>query len=335
MPYRRQTLLDDYADLREAGSTSEFPNLLGNVMYRRLIEWAQSVPDVWRKYSAITEAPDKRPQTSILGYEAEDLLPIGEESAYQDSVLADAKFQWQVGTYGRAFSINRDVILNDDLGYIRQQPRRWGRAAARTLAFFVTRTLLEGNGTCFDGNALFHTVSHANYEEGAGTAFSATNLQNAIMAMGNQTVLGVYQTVRPKMLVVPSGLEFSAKQVINSALIIAVADSLGSTSSANITTMGNSNVLQNALDIVVDPFLTSTTAYYLFAEPTDVPVVMVGFLDGKQTPDLLIEKPTMVKVAGGDDPYEFEYDVMRYKVRYDFGGTVALWWGAYKFKGTA
>lgn len=325
---RRATLLDDYLELREAGSTSDFPAILGNVMYRRMIEWAQSVPDVWRQYASITEAPDKRPQTSIIGYESEDLLPIGEEGVYQDSKLADASFQWQIGTYGRAFSINRDVILNDDLGYIRQQPRRFGRAAARSLSFFVSRTLLEGNGAAFDGTALFH-ANHSNLSSGAGSAFSAVNLQNAIQAMGNQTVLNTYQTVRPKMLVIPSSLEFAARQVLNSALIVAVGTPAGNV----VQQIGNANVLQNALDIVVDPFLTSTTAYYLFADPSDTPVILVGFLNGKQDPDLLIEAPTMVNVAGGSDPYEYEIDLLRYKVRFDYGGAVALWWGAYKFVG--
>lgn len=325
---RRQTLMDDYQELREAGSTSDFPNILGNVMYRRLIEWAQSVPDVWRRYSQTTEAPDKRPQTSIIGYESEDLLPIGEEGAYQDSKLADASFQWQLGTYGRAFSINRDVILNDDLGYIRQQPRRFGRAAARSLATFVARTLLEGNAAAFDGTALFH-ANHGNLTTGAGSAFSDQNLKTGIQAMGAQTVLGQYHTVRPKMLVIPPALEFQARQVINSALIMAVGTPAGNA----IQQIGTANVLQNMVDIVVDPFLTSTTAYYLFADPADEPVVLVGFLNGKQTPDLLIERPTMVNVAGGEDPYEFEFDLMRYKVRFDYGGATALWWGAHKFVG--
>jgi hypothetical protein len=320
--------MDDYLELREAGSTSDFPAILGNVMYRRMIDWAQSVPDVWRRYSSITEAPDKRPQTSIIGYEAEDLLPIGEEGAYQDSKLADASFQWQLGTYGRAFSINRDVILNDDLGYVRQQPRRFGRAAARSLGFFVTRTLLEGNGATFDGTALFHT-NHGNITSGGGSVLSDTNLKAAIQSMGAQTVLGVYHTVRPRMLVIPPALEFQARQILNSALIVAVGTPAGNA----VQQIGNANVLQNAVDIVVDPFLTSATAYYLFADPADTPVILVGFLNGKQTPDLLIEAPTMVNVAGGNDPYEYEFDLMRYKVRFDYGGATALWWGAHKFVG--
>lgn len=334
MPYHRQTLMDDYAELREAGSPSDFPNMLGNVMYRRLLDWAQTVPDVWRKYVSITEAPDKRPQTSVIGYEAEDLLPIGTDSEYQDSALADAAFQWQLDTFGRAFSIGRDVILNDDLGYIRQQPRRFGRAAARSLALFASRTLLEGNGTCFDGTALFD-AAHANYDDGADTAFSAFNLQKAITAMQNQTVLGTFNSVRPKNLLVPTALEWTAKQLLNSALIVAVAATQGAPATENVVQLGNSNVMQNALDLVVDPFLTVATAYYVLADPNDVPILLLGFLNGKQTPDLLIEKPTMVNVAGGDDPWEFAFDVMRYKVRYDYGGATALWWGGYKNKGAA
>lgn len=321
---RRQTLLDDYLELREAGSTSDFPNILGNVMYRRLIDWAQSVPQVWREYVSITEAPDKRPQTAMVGYESEDLLPIGEEGEYQDSVLGDASFTWQVGTYGRAFSINRDVILNDDMGYIRQQPKRFGRAATRTLSKWVSNSLLEANGTAFDGTALFHANHNNLLVNGTTGLFNSTNLQDVITNMRNQTVLNNFYAATPRKLVIPAALEFSAKQLINSALILAVG------TAGTVTTMGNTNVLQNALDIVVDPFLTSTNAWYVFADPNDIPAFLVGFLNGKQTPDLLIEKPVMTNAAGGDDPYEYVYDVMRYKVRYEWGGAAGLWWGASK-----
>jgi hypothetical protein len=321
--YRRQTLLDDYAELRESGSTSDFPNILGNVMYRRLIDWAQSVPQVWRQYVSITEAPDLRPQTAMVGYESEDLLAIGEEGQYQDSVLGDAAFTWQIGTFGRAFSINRNVILNDDMGYIRQQPRRFGRAATRTLSQWVARSLVEANGLAFDAVALFDTNTHNNnVVSGTLGLFNSTNIQTAITTMRNQTVLNNYYSATPKFLLLPPNLEFSARQIINSALIVAVG------TTGTVTQIGNANVLQNYLDIVVDPFLTKTDAWYVFADPNDVPAFLVGFLNGKDTPDLLIEKPVTTNVAGGDDPYEFDFDVMRYKVRYEWGGAPGLWWGA-------
>lgn len=328
---RRTTLIQDYEALRESGSTSDFPNILGNVMYRSLIDWYKSVPAQWRKYSAIGDAMDFRPQTRIVGYEAEDLQAVEEDGAYLDSKLADAAYTVVPKTYGRAFSINRNVIINDDLGYIKQQPKRFGRSSARFLATFVAQTLLEANGNTFDGNALFHS-SHANSDTGAGSAFSATNLQKAISAMQNQTVLGVFHAVQPTMLLVHPTNQWKARQVLNSAIIVAAGgDSAAAVASQQF---GNINVLNGALDIVIDPFLTTAAAYYVLADPADVPILDVVFLGGKQTPDLLIERPTMMNLAGGDDPWEFEFDTMRYKVRLDVGGSPSLWWGGYKFAGT-
>jgi hypothetical protein len=324
---RRTTLLQDYYELRESGSTSDFPNILGNVMYRRMLDWAQNVPAVWRSYTAIGDLADFRPATTIIGYEAEDLLPIGEEGAYQDSKLADAAFTIQLGTYGRAFSINRNVIINDDLGYIRQQPKRFGKSAARSIAKFVAQTLLEGNGLCFDGVALFD-AAHGNLTTTGGT-FGMEAMKTGILAMRNQTVLGVNQTVEPKILLTPPGMEFEARAILNSSIIIAAGGD--ATTGVQPIIMGNKNVLEQALTLVMDPFLTDTNAWYILADPDDTPVVATAFLNGKQTPDLLVERPVMYNVAGGDDPYEFEYDVMRYKVRYDYGGAAAIWWGGHKF----
>lgn len=333
MAGRRTTLLQDYYELKESGSTSDFPNILGNVMYRSLIDWARTVPDVWRQYVAIGDLTDFRPATRIVGYESEDLLPVGEEGVYQDSRLADASYTVQLGTYGRAFSINRNVIINDDLGYIKGQPRRFGRAAGRSIAKFAAQTLLEGNPLCFDGNPLF-SVAHANYAEGADTDLGLNNgaaLQTAITSMSNQTVLGVFHNVEPRILLAPTTLQFTARQILNSTIIVAA----GGGAATDISIMGNANVLQNILTPVFDPFLSDPKAYYVLADPMDTPVIDVAFLNGKQTPDLLVEAPQMMNLAGGDDPYEFEFDVMRYKVRYDYGGAASLWWGGYKFKGQA
>lgn len=331
MPSRRTRLLDDYYELKESGSTSDFPNILGNLMYRSLIDWARTVPDVWRSYTPIGDASDFRPLTRIVGDEAEDLIQVLEDGNYVDSKLGDHSYQVQLGTYGRAFSINRNVIINDDLGYIKQQPKRFGRAAARSIATFVAQSLLEGNGNTFDGNPLFDTSSHANNATGAGSAISSDNMQTAISALEDQTVLGVFHSVSPRWLLIPTQLQWTARQILNSAIIVATGGD--ATSSAPAIQIGNANVMQGALGLVIDPFLSSATAWYVLADPADVPILDLIFLNGKQTPDLLIEKPTYMNLAGGDDPYEYEFDTLRYKVRYDYGGATALWWGGYKFDG--
>jgi hypothetical protein len=324
----RTTLLQDYYELRESGSTSDFPNLLGNVMYRSMLDWAKTVPDAWRQYAAIGDLTDFRPATRIVGYEAEDLLPVGEDGVYQDSKLADAAYTVQLGTYGRAFSINRNVIINDDLGYIKQQPKRSGRAAARNIAKFVAQTLLEGNPNTFDGNPLFDATTHFNDDTGV---LSAALIQQGISALQNQTVLGVFHVITPKWLLVPTALQWTARQILNSAIIVVAGGD--ATDNAPVQAFGNANVLQGALGIIIDPFLTQADHWYVLADPAEAPVLDIGFLQGKQTPDLLVERPVMMNLAGGDDPYEFEFDVMRYKVRYDYGGAASLWWGGYRFTG--
>jgi hypothetical protein len=319
--------MQGYYDLRESGSTSDFPNILGNLMYRSLIDWAKSgVPDVWRQWTAQGDLTDFRPANRVIGYEAEDLLPIGEEGVYQDSKLADAAYTIQLGTFGRQFSIDRHVIINDDLNYIKQQPKRFGRAAARSIAKFAAQTLLEGNPNTFDGNALFSSA-HGNNNTGGGSVLSSANLQTGITFLRNQTVLGVYHTMTPRWLLVPPALEFAAKQILNSSIIVAAG------TAGTVTQIGNANVLAGALGLIVDPFLTVATQYYVLADPSEAPVVDLAFLNGKQTPDLLIEKPTYSNLAGGDDPYELEFDVMHYKVRYDYGGAASLWWGGTRFVG--
>lgn len=331
---RRTTLLQDYHELKESGSTSDFPNILGNVMYRSLIDWAQSVPDAWRMYAAIGDLTDFRPATRIIGYESEDLLPVGEEGVYQDSKLADAAYTVQLGTYGRAFSINRNVIINDDLGYIRQQPKRFGRASARSIAKFVAQTLLEGNPNTFDGQPLF-SGAHGNISAGgANDALgynNGENLQTSFTGLQNQSVFGVFHSVQPKYLLIPPALQFTARQILNSQIIVMAGGD--STTGAEPTVRGANNVLAGLLTPIVDPFLTSQTAYYVIADPNDAPILDVAFLNGKQTPDLLVERPTMMNLAGGDDPWEFEFDTMRYKVRFDYGGAACLWWGGYKHLG--
>lgn len=322
----RKPLLGYYRDFRESGSTSDFPNMLGNLMYRTLIDWARAVPDAWRSYATIGDLTDFRPATRVLGYEAEDLLPVDENGAYIDSQLADASYQLRLATYGRTFSITRKVIINDDLGFIKRQPQRFGRSAGRSIAQFVAQTLLEGNGNTYDANALF-SVAHANLSTGGGSALSASNLQTAIAAMQDQTVNGVQMSITPRWLLIPPALQFTARQILNSATIVLAG------TSGTVVERGNANVLSGLLGIIIDPFLSSNTAYYVLSDPAEAPAVEVAFLNGKQTPDLLIERPTMQNLAGGDDPFEYEYDILRYKVRYDYGGAVGLWWGSAKFSG--
>lgn len=143
------------------------------------------------------------------------------------------------------------------------------------------------------------------------SALSRTTLRTALETQrgfldrdGNKLAL------QPAFILVPIELEYTAKEILESQILIG-------TPASNVLAP-NANVMQNAIQVVVEPFLTSATTWYLFASPAVAPGLAVGFLNGKDTPDLMLKDPAVRLVLGGNDPYSFEFDEIAYKVRHDW-----------------
>lgn len=77
-----------------------------------------------------------------------------------------------------------------------------------------------------------------------------------------------------------------------------------------------SNTIRDSFDPIVSPYLRGDeNNYYLAAKPADVEGIEVGFLNGKEEPEILVQdQPTVGNV--------FVYDTIRYKVRHEYGGAV-------------
>lgn len=320
---RKQAMDDEF--LAEAAGVDDFANILGSNLNRSLRNAYQGVNMPWRQYTFQSEVSDFRSNDRIMGSEAEDLLPLGPGGVgpYQDSKLSEQKYSIRASTKGRAFSISRQALINDDLNYLKDQPSRFGRAAARTLTKEVVQTVLEGNLAAYDGTALFHT-NHSNLLTGGGSGLTAGNLNLARVAIQRSRFEGEFTGLTAKYLVVPPELETTAKTILNSDWIPQPG-----------TGIGNINPFQGSLQLIVDQWLTSTTAWYVFAEPTQAPAIDVAFLQGNQLPDLLVQRPEYRRVVGGgEDPYMHgEFDELRYAVRYDYGIAVGMYQGAYKGAG--
>lgn len=311
--------------LAESAGVDDFANILGSSMNRTLRNAYSSVNQPWRQYTMQSEVSDFRNNDRIMGSEAEDLLPLGPGGTgpYQDSKLTEQKYSIRASTKGRMFSITRQALINDDLNFLKNQPERFGRAAARTLTKEVVQTVLEGNLNAYDGTALFHT-NHSNLLTGGGSTLTAANINTARVAIQRSRFEGEFTGLTAKYLVVPPPLETTARTILNSDWIPAPG-----------TGIGNINPLQNSLTLIVDQWLTSDTAWYVFADPAQAPAIDVAFLPGRQEPDLLVQRPEYLMVAGGgQDPYlHGEFDELRYAVRYDYGIATAMYQGAYKGAG--
>jgi hypothetical protein len=79
---------------------------------------------------------------------------------------------------------------------------------------------------------------------------------------------------------------------------------------------GGDNTLRDAFEVEVSPYLRGDeNNYYLSAKTSDVEGIEVGFLNGKEEPEILVQdQPTVDNV--------FIYDQIRYKVRHEYGGAV-------------
>ena len=76
------------------------------------------------------------------------------------------------------------------------------------------------------------------------------------------------------------------------------------------------NTLRDSFDPIVSPYLRGDeNNYYASANPSDVEGLEVGFLNGREDPEILIQdQPTVGNV--------FVYDTIRYKVRHEYGGAI-------------
>ena len=138
---------------------------------------------------------------------------------------------------------------------------------------------------------------------------------------------------RPKYLVVPPALEFTARQILTSATKMWVESAGG-----GATPYPTANVMANyGLELVVDPYLpvidtTNTSGWYLFADPKDIAALAYGYLVGHERPEICMKASDKVRIGGGDiSPLEgdFASDNILYRVRLCFGGCKLDWRATY------
>lgn len=315
----KNALLKMYHNLKESGSTSTWPILLGNVLYKVLLDKFKGVNSPWRQYTAQGNLADFKTATRIMTSEAPDLLEIAEDAPYQDSTFSEYSYNISLKTWGRTFTVGRKAIINDDLDAIKKQPQRFGRSAARTLVKRIV-TGLEADGVTFDGKSLFHNdhnnkIATALTNDAAGIAALSQAMTNLEKATDLDT--GEKMGLSAKYLLVPPDLEDTAMRIINGTMFTPVSTSGGTEQVGKV----------KRLTPLMEPFLTSTSKVYVMADPQDAPVIEVGFLNGKETPDLLIKRADTVNVAGGEDEFGYDFDEIFYKVRFDYDIARAMYQG--------
>lgn len=255
-------------------SSYSIPTVLNNVANKSLKVYFMAVDQTWRLVAAIGSGRDFKATTDVAltgGLEWQDLPKNGE---IKHGTFGEETYTNQIGTKALMLGLSRNDLINDDIGSLQGLMKRLARGAAIKFNNDFWPTLLGASSAFFDaslGNAGSSTLNYA-------------GLDTALTLFGNITDPdGNLMQHTPKILLVGNGLEATAKNLMSPLL-----NHTGDTDAA----FGQDNPHAGKLTVVANGFVSSTaysgatTRWYILADPNDVPVIEVKFLNGNQTPTI-------------------------------------------------
>lgn len=259
-------------------STFDLPGILANTMTKSLVDYFNSVDNAWRQISAIAPVNDFKSisRYSLTGdLQYEQIGPAGE---IKHGTLGEESYSNQAKTYAKMIAITREDIINDDLGAFLRVPQRLGRGAALKVNDVFWTTFLNNTGS------FFHT-NNSNVSTGNDSALSLSDgggaINEAEIIFMNQTDPdGKPISVMPRIMLVPPTLNNTAIALMGGAPIVTGAN----------TTIA-ANLYQGRYRVVTSPYMEnssytgySAAAWYLLADPRDMPVIETVFLRGREMP---------------------------------------------------
>lgn len=289
-------------------SNVDIAGILSNTANKFLQEGFFYVEPAWRDVASIRAGNDFKTMTTYRLTGNDTYQKVAPAGNIQHGDLDETSYTNRIETYGLILGVTRQDIINDDLSALSTVPRKLGAGAGKKLnSVFWTE---------FEDNGSFFTTGRGNYIEGV-----TTNLGIAGLTAGETAFLDMLDTdgnptgVMPRILLVPTVLSAKASQLINS---LELRDTTASTN------YGTANPFQNKFRVVSTRYLTgSDTAWYLLADPRDVPTIEVAFLNGNESPTV--------------ETAEADFNTLGIQMRgyHDFGVSLADYFGGLKSKGAS
>ncbi len=300
----------------EGASTLAISGILSNIANKFLRIAFENVEMAWRGFSAIRPVNDFKTVTtySLTGDLTYDQVAPGGEIKH--GTLGETSYTNKADTYAKMLGIDRRDLINDDLGALSSVSKRLGRGGALKINDIFWSVWLNDS-------SFFNTdKSKNNYDDGStDSVLTLAGLENARNIFLQQTDPdGKPLGSMPAILLVPTTLGVTARNLMNGTL------TAGAQSTATLTL---ANVFQNMFRIVESTYLAnssytgySTTAWYLLADPNDLPAIELCFLNGNEMPTI--------------ETAEMDFDRLGIALRgyHDFGASLQEYRAGVKLKGT-
>lgn len=294
--------------------SAAFPSIMDSTIKKAYVTMYDQTPTTYQEWVSFGTLKDFKttPEHNYIAGSAGRFLKVPENGELvhdtpQDILLPNRKLE----TFGRQFTMSRQAVINDDIGFLTTIPGRYAQAAKETINDQVY-DILFNNPTIYDGVALFDG-SHRNVMA-SGTDFGEEALEKIILKLGMQlNHEGKPIRLRPWAIIVPLGLGFKVQKLFASQTI----DNAGTVNpfygkKMQIVEEPLLNILANGNDI----------PWFLVAEKSSAKSVQVDFLNGNQTP--IIQRSTVSGTLG------FVWDIFL-----DWGVSVVDYRGIVKNPGVA
>jgi hypothetical protein len=291
-------------------STLDISGILSNIANKYVRESFMFVEQAWREISAIRPVTDFKTITtySLTGDNTYDKVAPGGEIKH--GTLGETSYTNRADTYAKLIGIDRRDYINDDLSALSNAGKRLGRGGAQKLNDVFWTEFLD--------NSSFFTSGRGNYDDGASdTLMDLTGLNNAhqlFMALTDPD--GKPLGVDPRICLIPPALKASAWTYLMARP--------GGDTTATISPWAGMYKLVESRYLSNSSFTGySAKAWYLLADPNDLPVIETCFLNGAEMPTI--------------ETAEMDFDRLGTALRgyHDFGVSKQEYRAGVKLKGEA
>jgi hypothetical protein len=338
------------AQLKEALSTSDLPELFRVVTQFGVMAQYEQIQPQWREFSTPWQVSDFRPNrfmrwesdmsqmvNSNGGFERHSLaLPrIPELTEYPTFSLEAEEELFGINKYGGRYAFSFEALLNDEYNIIQALPGEMASSARDTEDVLTTGVLATEDGP---NPAFFNTSWDFGPRAPQGNIFpdnpplTMDSLQEGVNIVAQRTTGNGTRPVRISrfVLVVPPSLELTANTILAQANIVRrTPDGSGGELETTIANplRGRVRVVVNEWLPILDTSANSGTTWYLLPDGAAAagnrrPAVITTFMTGREAPELRISGDTGRYIGGGDvagTEGSFLNDDVQYRVRHITG----------------
>ncbi len=302
--------------LREAVTTSDFSIIFGDTFNKRLQREFSAEPfNAWRKMTPIIEnLPDATNDFKVVRIGELGVLPtVNEGAPYQNAAdPTEVTENLKPAKKGFLFKFTWEAMLADRSGVLRRAPAMLGRSTAQTVDEAFWDEINDNptiNTTPSTTNALISTA-HNNLVTG-NPALSYAEVTNAMQLLREQTAQDTTRRLglMPRFLLVSTEKHADGTEITDSAVKVSA------TEDATVRSFINKLGVETFSPVSLGRTTANKFRWYITADPRMAEGISVGFLGGRDRPDIFVQSPADTPTAGT----AFTADELTFKVRLVFG----------------